>query len=120
MDFLKNNATWVILGVAAAMLALIVTLFTYLGASFASTDSVTAIKEVFDKHVTAQETINATQTTTLEMVATKLRHEIKQARIEELTFEKKMILIIDEDKRTEHDRKVMALLDLEIDTLNGR
>lgn len=120
MDFLKNHPAWAILGCAAAMLALLITVFTYLDASFASTDEVTAIKEGFDKHVAAQEKINETQTTTLGMVATKLRHEIKEARIDELLFEKKMLLIIPEDKRTEHDRQVLSLLELEIDTLNGR
>lgn len=119
MDFLKNNATWVILGVAAAMLALMVSVFTYLDSSFASTDEITDFKANYAAHIIIQDKINAEQKSTLDVVTTKLRHEIKQARIEELLFEKKMLLIKG-DAMTDHDKKVMTLLDLEIDILNGR
>lgn len=101
------------------MLALLITVATYLGSSFASADEVAAIKDAHAAHVASQEKINAIQATSLETVTNKLRHEIKAARIDELTFEKKMLLIKG-DQMTEHDKKVMALLNLEIDTLNGR
>ena len=119
MDFLKKNPAWIILGSCATMITMLVVVATYLDSSFASADEVTAIKDAYATHVASQEKINENQIKNLKVITNKLRHEIKAGRIDELTFEKKMLLIKG-DQMTDHDKKVMVLLSLEIDTLNGR
>jgi hypothetical protein len=50
----------------------------------------------------------------------RMKKEMKNARIEDLAFQKKLIIAKGQNNITEYDKTVLSLIELEIDTLNGR
>lgn len=103
-----------------SVIATTIAILSYLNSSFASKDALDAQKTQFHAHVQTIDNILNERKITIETVENKLRQEMKQARIEKLLWDKKLLLAKGSSNMTEYDLTVLALIDAEISTLHGR
>ncbi len=110
-------------GITFAMGATITTIFailTYLNSSYVSNDSYTGHIDSYISHVNETKADQLTRQTAIDTVANKLRQEMKQSRIEQLLWDKKLLLAKGQSQLTDYDKTVISLIDTELETLRGR
>lgn len=113
----ENPGTTIAFG---AIISTLIAIMTYLNTAYTSKDAFTALEETFSTHVEEIETVLDESSISIETVENKLRQEMKQARIETLQWDKKLLLAKGQTNLTDYDKTVIALIDAEIATLQGR
>lgn len=113
----ENPGTTIAFG---AIISTLIAIMTYLNTAYTSKDSFQALQDIFAAHVEEVDAVLDESDISIETVENKLRQEMKQARIETLQWDKKLLLAKGQSNLTDYDNTVIALIDAEIATLQGR
>jgi len=102
-----------------ATITTILTVITYLNSSYVSSDTYEGHVKGYDQYVLVSSKNQQAYGIALERATNKLRQEMKQSRIDQLVWDKK-ILLAKGSNLTDYDKVIITLIDTELETLRGR